>query len=199
MNFKKFLLSILLITFALLLISNVCAADNESVLENNILQGDSAYPDLEFEQKYGPSTTIHEDDVFNAYLNVKNTGNKLYKNLTIYYPLPKDLELIIYPIEYDGSYWTIDTLNPGESNTLVLVCSPLVPNTTYEFIAAFNGQEVTKMDVYCEPAANPDNNTDHHEVMGIIPDETSVLKNTANPIFLLLFALIFIPYIRLKD
>ena len=80
----------------------------------------------------------------------------------------------------------------------------MVSNTTYEFTASLGNESVTTMDVYC-PGENiiPDddggNNTDSSS-SGLIKSVTEGknLKDTANPILLLLFTIIFIPYIRLK-
>ena len=199
MESKKILLSILIIGFALVLVCNVSAADNESISDNNLIQEDSVYQDIELEQRYGPTTIIHKDEIFNVFLTVRNTGNNTYNNLLINYPLPKGLEVLIYPVEYDGTVWTIDTLYPGESNTLTLVCRPLISGTTYEFQASLDGINTSEMDVYCEGSI-PTNNTDNNgQTLDAINNEISILKNTANPIYLLFFALFLIPYFRLRD
>ena len=204
MNSKNILLALIITAFALfLLVSSVSAVDNGTVNDNNVFYGDNAVEDLEFEQTYEPEI-IHKDDIFESHLAVKNVGSKTYHNLTINYPLPEGLEVLICPVEYqNSSVWVIDTLYPNETNSLTLVCSALVANTTYEFSASVGNESVTTMDVYCQPEETivPDDyNNTHSSSSGLIKSVTEgkSLEETANPIFLLLFTIIFIPYIRLK-
>ena len=205
MNSKNIFLALALILIALFLIGNVSATDNVTV--NDYLESDDIVTNLEFEQNYNPST-VTKGDVFDVYLNVKNVGPNTYHNLTISYPLPEGLDVLIFPVEYkDNSIWIIDVLYPDTSNRLTLVCSPLISNTTYEFTVGVGNQSVSTMNVYCQPdPVIPDDNgtdtsnTTDNSYTGLIKSiaEGKTLKNTANPILLLLFTIIFIPFIRLK-
>lgn len=203
MNFKNIFLVVIITVLALFLISNVNAVDNNTADNDIELYEDAVSTDLEFEQT-SDSQVVNKGDIFETHLSVKNVGSKTYNNLTINYPLPAGLELIISPVEYQNDLWVIDTLYPNETNYLTLVCVALVSNTTYEFTASLGNESVTTMDVYC-PGENiiPDddggNNTDSSS-SGLIKSVTEGknLKDTANPILLLLFTIIFIPYIRLK-
>ena len=208
MNSKNILFSFLILVLALIIVSAANAIDNETVLDDNTQQDVSKYPDLKFEQSYDP-TIVHIEDVFEVYLNVHNTGLNTYHNLTVLYPLPNGLELLVYPPEYtNNSIWAIDTLYPNELSTLTLVCLPKIANTTYEFAASVDGQTVTEMDIYCEDAPIPDVDPDYPSdggggmvdaVKSMADNPNGInLKDTANPIFLLLFTIIFIPYIRLR-
>ena len=204
MNSKNILFSFLIVILTFLIVSTVNAIDNETVLGDNTQQGVSDYPDLKFEQSYTPRN-VYTDNIFDVFLSVKNTGLNTYRNVSILYPLPNGLELLVYPPEYlNNSIWTIDSLYPGEISTLTLICIPKIANTTYEFAASIDGQTVTEMDVYCEDAPIPDIDPDYPGGGGMVDAVKSIgdngidLKDTANPIFLLLFMIFFIPYIRLR-
>ena len=202
MNSKNIFLALAITVFALFLIDNVSAVDNGTVNDNIVSYGDSTVTDLEFEQSHDPQI-VNKDDIFEAHLSVKNVGPKTLNNLTINYPLPPGLEVIISPVEYqNNSVWVIDTLYPNETNYLTLVCVALVSNTTYEFTASVGNESATTMDVYCQPENSipDDNNTGDASSSGLIKSVTEgkTLKDTANPILLLLFTIIFIPYIRLR-
>ena len=201
MNSKNIFLALVLIVFALFLVSNVSATDNGTVDDKSISYEDSVVTNLEFEQSSNPPV-VNKGDIFETHLSVKNIGSETYNNLTVYYPLPQGLDVLIYPVEYkDNSMWVIDTLYPNETNVLTLICYALVSNTTYEFTAGVGNESVSTMDVYCMPEIDiPDNNnTDvYHDGLIQSVSEGYSMKETANPILLLLFTIIFIPFIRLK-
>lgn len=202
MNSKKIFLALALIAISLFLIGSVSATDNDTVNDDSSSYDDNIVTNLEFEQSYDPYT-VNKDDTFEVYLNVKNVGPETYHNLTIYYPTPEGLNVLIYPSEYrDYSVWVIDTLYPNETNCLTLICTALIPNTTYEFTASVGNQTVTAIDVYCQPdPIVPDDNcttdTSHEGLIKSVA-EAKTLAKTANPILLMLFTIIFIPFIRLK-
>ena len=204
MRSRNIIFSFLMLILALVLVSSVSALDNDTVLDDNSPQSVSDYPDLVFEQSYDPKV-VYKDNVFEIFLSVRNTGQNTYHNISILYPLPDGLELVVWPSEYDSSVWLIDTLYPGDLNTLTLVCIPKIENTTYEFPAMVDGQTVSDMEIYCEEAPEPEPpvGPDHHgrgavDVVKSAAANGIDLKDTGNPIFLLLFMIIFIPYIRLK-
>ena len=197
---KNILFFCLIIVFALLLVSTASAIDNDTVLGDNNPQSISDYSDLKFNQSYTP-TTVYKQEIFEVFLSVENTGSRTYHNLSILYPLPNGVELMMYPSEYENnSVWIIDSLYPGERNTLTLVCIPTIANTTYEFEANVGGQTVTDLGVFCEP--QEESGADSHYDDGVVNYLDNInktnLKEAANPIFLLLFTRIFIPFIRLK-
>ncbi|MBR6024428.1 MAG: hypothetical protein IK044_05640 [Methanobrevibacter sp.] len=202
MNSKNIFLALILIVIALALVSNVSAADNGTANDNITQYEDSIVTNLDFEQSSEPSV-VNKGDIFEARLSVTNIGSETYHNLTIYYPLPAGLEVLIYPVEYQNdSMWVIDTLYPNETNYLTLICSALISNTTYVFTASVDNETVSTTDVYCQPDIVPpdNNNTSDISHEGLIKSisEGNSLKETANPILLLLFTIIFIPFIRLK-
>lgn len=200
MGSKKILLALILVASLMFIIDGVSATGNDTSNDNITLDEDSILSNLEFEQSYSPYT-IYEDDIFEVCLSVKNIGLVTFHNLTIYYPLPQGLDILLYPVEYqNNSVWVIDTLYPNETNYLTLVCSALVSNTTYEFIASIGNETVSTLDVYCQPDILPDDNGTNpsHESLIKSVSESKSLKNTANPVLLLLFAILFIPYIRWK-
>lgn len=201
MNSKNIFLALILIAFALVIASNVSAADNGTANGTIVSHEDSIITNLDFEQSSEPSV-VNKGDIFEAHLSVTNIGSETYHNLTIYYPLPPGLDVLIYPVEYkNDSIWVIDTLYPNETNYLTLICSALVSNTTYEFTASVGNESVGTMDVYCQPEiVIPVNNSTDVSHDGLIESlsEGNTLKETANPILLLLFTIIFIPFIRLK-
>lgn len=210
MNSKIILLSLFISVFALFVISSVCAIDNETILQDNSSQVDEINSDLEFNQDYSQNI-VQKNEIFEVYLSVKNNGLDTFHNLSIYYPLPEGLKLLIFPKEYDGQSWFIDTLYPSETTTLTLICEPLIANTTYDFVVSYGGTEISEMNIYCEPSKDSDIIPDNPIPDNPIPDDYGMinalksvnsdnteLKDTANPIFLLLFTLIFIPYIRIK-
>ena len=202
MTFKRILFAFVLIVLALFVITNISAADNDTVTNNNTVVGVDDSSNLQFEQSYNPPT-VTKGNILEVYLAVKNIGSETYNNLTILYPLPKGLEVLIHPSEYkDNSVWTIDSLYPNETNTLTLVCVPTVSNVTFEFTASVDGGNVSTMDIYCQPSKNPDVGPGNGsggmvDAIGSVSSNGS-LKDAGNPIFLLLFTLIFIPYIRIK-
>lgn len=201
MNSKKIFLALILVASIMFIIGGVSATGNNTSNVNIPLNEDIILSDLEFEQSYDPYT-IYKDDVFEVCLSVKNIGSVTFHNLTIYYPLPQGLDILLYPVEYqNNSVWVIDTLYLNETNYLTLVCSALVSNTTYEFTASVGNESVSTLDVYCQPDnIIPDDNGTDPSYYGLIKSvsEGNSLKDTANPVLLLLFAIIFIPYIRWK-
>lgn len=201
MSSKNIFLVLILIVLTLFLVDSVSASDNDTANDDIASYEDSVIVNLDFEQSYNPET-VNKGDVFEVYLSVKNTGSETYRNLSINYPLPPGLDVLIYPSEYkDNSVWVIDSLYPNETNSLTLICSALISNTTYEFTAGVGNESVGTMDVYCQPEnVVPDNNSTDTSHCGLIKslNEGHSLKDTANPILLLLFTIIFIPYIRLK-
>ena len=208
MRSKNILFALLMIILALMLVSTVNALDNDTVLDDNKPHAISDYPDLVFEQSYDPKV-VYKDNVFEVLLSVRNTGQNTYHNVSIFYPLPDGLELMIWPSEYENSVWLIDTLYPGELNTLTLVCIPKIANTTYEFQAIVDGETVADMEIYCEEAPEPEPepvppfDPDSHgggavDIVKSAATNGISLHDAGNPIFLLLFMIIFIPYIRLK-
>lgn len=203
MSSRNIIFSLFILILVLFLVSTANALDNETVLDDNTQQDVSNYPDIKFKQSYDP-TNVYTNEVFEVYLSVENTGLNTYRNVTIFYPLPNGVELLVYPPEYlNNSIWTIDTLYPNEISILTLVCLPKIANTTYEFMASVDGQTVSDIYVHCEdappvpddPSPNPGGMIDSLKSIG---DNGIGLKETANPIFLLLFMIIFIPYIRLR-
>ena len=207
MKSKNIIFSFLMIILALLLVSTASASDNDTVLDANSPQVLSEYPDLVFEQSYDPKI-VYKDSLFEVFLSVRNTGQNSYQNVSIYYPFPDGLELVIWPSEYNDPIWFIDTIYPGERNTLTLVCIPKIANTTYDFPAIVDGQTVTDVKIYCEdvpepePGPEPHVDPSHHggaiDVVKSVGENGISLKDAGNPIFLLLFMIIFVPYIRLK-
>lgn len=202
MNYKSIFGILLLITLTLFLVSSINAADNETVILDNNANEDY---NLEFNQSYDPSV-VHKGDIFEVYLHVRNVGQDTYHNLSILYPLPQGLNLLIFPVEYDNSTWFIDTLYPGEDDMLTLVCVPTIAGKVYEFNAGIGSQTLlnSTMDIYVEGEnTNSSNNTDIFDggaikALNSINNSDLSLKETANPILVLLFAIIFIPFIRIK-
>lgn len=201
MKSKLIILSLFVLIFALFIVSNVSAIDNETIIGDNSTQSGEITSDLEFEQSFDHKT-VKKSEIFEVYLTVKNNGLEAYHNLSIFYPLPKGLNLLIYPNEYNNQSWFIDSLYPSESSTLTLVCQSLIDNTSYDFVASYGGTKVSEAKIFCEPENHsnntPDNNQGIVDVLKSVNSGDIELKNTANPIFLLLFTLIFIPYIRFK-
>ena len=89
---------------------------------------------------------------------------------------------------------------------LTLVCVPTIANKVYEFNAGIGSQTLlnSTMDIYVEGEnTNSSNNTDIFDggaikALDSINNSDLSLKETANPILVLLFAIIFIPFIRIK-
>lgn len=201
MNSKSIFGLLSLIILTLFLVSNINAADNETIISDN--NANENY-NIEFNQSYEPSV-VHKGDIVDVYLHVKNVGQDTYHNLSIVYPLPQGLNLLIFPSEYDNRTWFIDTLYPGEDDLLTLVCIPTVADKTYEFTVGIDSQTLinSTMDLYVEGETNSSNNTDIFDggaikAVDAINNSDLSLKETANPIFVLLFAIIFIPFIRIK-
>ena len=202
MNSKGIFGLLILIILTFFLVSSINAADNKTIVSDN--NANENY-NLQFNQSYEPSV-VHKDDVVEVYLHVKNVGQDTYHNLSILYPLPQGLNLLIFPVEYDNSTWFIDTLYPGEDDLLTLVCVPTIAGKTYEFTAGVGSQTImnSTMDMYVEGEnTNSSNGTDIFDggvikAVGSVNNSDLSLKQTANPILVLLFAIIFIPFIRIK-
>ncbi|MBQ9025353.1 MAG: DUF11 domain-containing protein [Methanobrevibacter sp.] len=171
MNSKTLLLSFVYILFILSIISGVCAIDNSTALDDNNMESDAS--NLEFDQNYTPST-LNKDQVFEVFLNVKNTGSDTLHNLTILYRMPEHLDLIIWPDEYiNNSTWYVDTLYPSENKTLTLVCVPTLSNHTYKFTV----DQGNEMDVHTNPLADLAIGVDYIIGDGIITWIVDVINN----------------------
>ena len=174
MNSRFILLSFALIFSTLFLIGGVSAKDNVTILSDNNLDNDVL--NLELNQNYTPDS-INKGQLFDLYLSVKNKGSDPYHNLTILYNLPKGLELVLWPDEYsNNSTWNIDTLYPGETNTLTLVCLPMYSNYTYELTASIE-PELDTMEVQTNPLADLSVSVDYIVGDGIIKWFVNVLNN----------------------
>lgn len=174
MNSKFILISLTLIFFTLFLIGGVSAKDNATMLSDNNLDNDVL--NLELNQNYTPDS-INKGQLFDLYLSVKNTGSDPYHNLTILYNLPKGLELVLWPEEYYNKLaWNIDTLYPGETNTLTLVCLPMYSNYTYEFTASIE-PKLDTMEVQTNPLADLSVSVDYIVENGFIKWIVKVINN----------------------
>ena len=77
-----------------------------------------------------------------------------YSNLSFNYDLPQGLTPIIWPSEYDKGVWTLDSLLPGESDTMTIVCMPTISNTTVTSKLSYGDETLSTLDIKINPVAD---------------------------------------------
>lgn len=163
MKTRKIVTTLCLFLLSLILIGCVSAADN--VTDEVIAAGDDGSVEdisLEVFQNYTPSE-VHMGEYITICVGITNVGITEYTNLPILYRMPEGLDTIIWPSEYDRETWLIDSLHPGETDTLTLICQPLVSNTTLTTNVYINGKWMDSMDIYIAPSADLAINVDTYE------------------------------------
>ena len=165
MKTRTALLILALILGTLFLVGGVSASENitdsgSQVLlgeaDNSVVSGD----DLDVSQNVYPSE-IYMNERFQISIGVKNAGDQDLKDLNIVYQLPEGLDKIIWPSEYVGDQWTIDSLHPGETDYLNIVCVSHVSNTTLTSTVMFNGEILSQMNINILPSADLAVKEDH--------------------------------------
>ena len=147
-------LTLLTILFVLLSLACVSASDSNA---DDIVANDadsSVNPDdLDIQHNYNPDKVI-KGQYFTLFVNVTNNGQVDYSNLSLFYNVPEGLEMIIWPSEYVNGKWTIDSLHPGESDTLSIVCMPTVSNVTLTPSLSDGVQTLSTLNVTIDPSAD---------------------------------------------
>lgn len=155
-RFMKTKAGLTLLTILLVFLSLACVSasdnDNADIIANG--EDSSVNPgDLDIQHNYNP-TTVVEGEYFYLYVNVTNKGQTDYHDLTLYYNVPEGLDLLICPSEYVNGAWTIDSLHPGQTQSLTLVCVPLVSNVTLNSSVSVGNQTLGDVTIKIDPSAD---------------------------------------------
>ena len=193
MKFKLVLFALLVIFFILALSNVVSAAENDTYFANDT-PNDVSTPDIDISQSYGPSI-VNKDDVVDVYLDITNNGNETVHNLTIFYNVPKEFQLLIYPAEYNGGKIIIDSLYPGETVRFTFISQALESNVTATFEASLDGSTMIPLDIYVQPESgnNESNQSDSSNSGQIFNNVNFDSNSTGNPFALLILGLFMLP------
>lgn len=193
MKFKQVLFALIVIFFIFALANVVSAAENNTAFVNNT-QNDVSTPDIDISQSYWPSV-VNKDDAIDVYLDITNNGNETVHNLTIFYNVPKEFQLLIYPAEYDGEKIIVDSLYPGEKIRFTFVSQALESNVTATFEAGLDGSTMIPLDIYVQPESgnNESNQSDSSNSGQLFNNGNFDSNSTGNPFALLILGLFMLP------
>ena len=193
MKFKQVLFALIVIFFIFALANVVSAAENNTAFVNNT-QNDVSTPDIDISQSYWPSV-VNKDDAIDVYLDITNNGNETVHNLTIFYNVPKEFQLLIYPAEYDGEKIIVDPLYPGEKIRFTFVSQALESNVTATFEAGLDGSTMIPLDIYVQPESgnNESNQSDSSNSGQLFNNGNFDSNSTGNPFALLILGLFMLP------
>lgn len=195
MKFKRVLFA-LIIVFSIFALTNAVSADeNDTAIVNDTLD-DISTPDVDISQSYEPSI-VSKDDIVDVYVDVKNNGNESINNLTIFYNIPKEFDLLIYPAEYANGMFVIDGIQPGEIIRYTFICKALISNVTAIFEASLDGSSIIPLDIFVQPEGG-NNESNQSDINGsttsqIVNNAAIGLNPAGNPFALLIFGLLLIP------
>ena len=190
----KYVLFALIMVFSIFALTNaVSASENDTGFVNDTSE-DISTPDVDISQSYEPST-VSKGDVVDVYVDVKNNGNNAIQNLTIFYKIPKEFDLLIYPSEYENGMFIIDSIAPGQILRYTFICRALVSNVTAIFEASMDGSSIIPLDIFVQPESgnNNSNQTDINGSGQIVNNAPINLNPAGNPFALLLLGLFLIP------
>lgn len=195
MKFKHVLFA-LIIVFSIFALTNAVSADENDTAFVNDTPEDISTPDVDISQSYEPSI-VSKDDNVDVYVDVKNNGDESINNLTIFYIIPKEFDLLIYPAEYENGMFLIDVINPGEILRYTFICKALVSNVTAVFEASLDGSHIIPLDIFVQPESG-NNESNQSDVNGgstsqIVNNVAIGLNAAGNPFALLILGLLLIP------
>ncbi|WP_407414632.1 hypothetical protein [Methanobrevibacter sp.] len=194
MKVKYVLFALIAVFFIFALTNVVSASDNDTIFVNDTSE-DISTPDVDISQSYEPST-VSKGDMVNVYVDVKNNGNEAIHNLTIFYKIPKEFNLLIFPAEYNDGKFIIDNIVPGEILRYTFICQALVSNVTAIFEASLDGSSFIPLNIYVQPE-NVNNESNQSDINGstsqIVNNAPIGLNSAGNPFALLILGLLLIP------
>ncbi len=190
----KYVFFALIVVFSIFALANAVSADENETVIANYTQEDVSTPDIDISQSYEPST-VSKDDVVNVYVDVINNGNETINDLTIFYKIPKEFNLLLYPSEYDDGKFVIDSLYPGQLLRYTFICQALVSNVDAIFEASLDGSSIIPLVITVQPegSTNESNQSDVNGFSHVVNNAPTELSPAGNPFALLILGLFLLP------